>query len=361
MKRSSALEPSIFCGLLLLVVVIITLFINANSIGIFKNTLFHSMVPKAILKVQGNLVWAGGNFYYHRISDNLQKIDDSGKVVWEKKIKGQLLWLGLEGVILVEDNSLLMLDGVGKEVFQKADLPENIRVLCVKNDYLLLSGKLNDVEHGILLYGSGSTVWQLPIEGEIISGSLHPKGVYAVFHVIGDNAESKLIVIGPRGEYLVDSIFEVPLYQVKAVPHGICVMTGNKACLIGYDGELMWEYQLSGQVVRGDIGEDGYFAAVLEDDERILSQDVLHILIILSDEGQHICSYSLDAPATIVHNYQGHVYIVDNYGITVLSQEGLLLSYIKQKGIKQLTITDKNNIIANQEASSILLESPFGG
>jgi len=37
-----------------------------------------------------------------------------------------------------------------------------------------------------------------------------------------------------------------------------------------------------------------------------------------------------------------------------------LISNIKQKGIKQLTVADKNYIIANHETFSLLLESPMG-
>jgi len=361
MKERSALRPSIYCGLLLLLVLAITLLVNNKPIGYSKNALFQTLQPKILLEVQGDLAWAGGDSYYNYSDGSLKMMEETGKVLWDTKIKGQLLWIGEEGVIAAQDNMLLMLDGNGHEIFQKADLPDKPRVLCVQGKYLLLSGKLSGVEHGILLHDRGDIVWQIPLDGSIISGSLHPKGIYAVFSVIDNDAKSRLVVVGPRGDILIDSGHQLPLYRIRAVSQGICVITAYRAYLMDYDGRLLWEYGFQGQVLRGDIGSDGSVAAIVEEHAGSLSQDLHQVLIMLSEQGRHICSYSLDSRPNNVKVDKDRVYIVDDYGIMLLSREGLLLSKITQRGIKKLTFTDKNNIIVNLEASSLLLESPTGG
>jgi hypothetical protein len=361
MNTRSALRPSILCGLLLLVVLAITLVINTNPIGFSKNVLFQTQLPKIILKVQGELAWAGDHDYYNYYNGNLKKIRKSGKVLWDTKLKGELAWMGPEGVITLQDNFLLMLDSNGNEIFRKPDLPDRLKILCVQDKYLLLSGKLYDKDYGILLSDSGSTIWQLPLEGNIISGSVHNKGVYAAFNIINDNAKSRLVVTGPTGEILIDNTYQAPLYQIKAVSDGIGVIAGDRVYLMDYDGQLMWEYEFLGQVLRGDIGNDGSIAVIVEENTGNLSHNVHYILIMLSGQGKHVCSYSLDTRANSVEKYGDYIYIVDDDGIMVLSQEGLLVSNIKQKGIKKLTVTDKNYIIAHQEDNSVLLESSIGG
>jgi len=360
MRGRSALRPSVFCGLLLLVLLAITLVNNANPIGFSKNALFQAKLPETVLEVQGDLVWAGDQSYYNYHDGSLKRINRSGKVLWEVNLEGNLLWKGPEGVLVAQDNSLIMLDGSGAEIFRKVNMPDDLRVLWVQDKYLLLSGMLQGADYGILLYGSGSTVWQLPFEGNIISGSLHPKALFAVFNIIGYDARSRLQVVGPTGETVWEGTFQEPIYKIKAVEEGICAIAGDRACLLDYDGRPKWEHEFSGQVLRGDIGDDGSFAAVIKDHAGNLSQNIQHILIMLSSQGKEICSYSLDAPVNIVYKDRDHVYLVDDDGIMVLSQEGLLISNIKQKGIKQLTVADKNYIIANHETFSLLLESPMG-
>ncbi|NLZ51762.1 MAG: hypothetical protein GX892_01210 [Thermoanaerobacteraceae bacterium] len=361
MNRQFALRPSILCGLLLLVILAVTSALNTSPIGFSKNALFQTKTPKIILKVKGNLAWAGDNSYYNYYNGNLKKVRQSGEVIWDTELKGQLIWMGPEGILTLQDNLLLMLDSNGKELFQKSDLPDKLGILCIQNKYMLLSGKLYETDYAILLSDSGSTIWQLPLEGSIISGSVHPKGIYAALNIIDDNAKSRLVVIGPTGEILSDSIYSVPIFQVKAVSEGIGVIAGDKVFLMNNDGRLLWEYKFEGQVLRGDVGSDGFITVVVEEDIGNLSRDVYPVLIMLSRHGKHVCSYSLDTRANLVDKYGDFIYIVDDHGILVLSQEGLLVSNIKQKGIKELIVTDKNHIIAIQEDESVLFESSHGG
>lgn len=353
--------PSIFCGLLLLITLSITLALNTHPIGFSKNALFQTKTPHILLEVKGNLAWAGEDTYYNYYNSNLKKIRQNGKVMWDTKLKGQLVWMGPEGVITLQDNLLLMLDSDGKEIFQKPDLPDRLKALCVQNKYLLLSGKLYGADYGILLSDSGDTVWQLPLDGSIISGSVHPKGIYAAFNIIDDNAKSRLVVIGPTGEVLIDNSYETHIYQINAVSEGIGIIVDNRAFLIDYNGRLLWEYKFSGQVLRGDISNEGFITVVVEENIGTLSQDVHPILIMLSNHGKHVCSYSLDTRANLVDKHGDFIYVVDDYSIMVLSQEGLLVSNIRQKGIKELIFTDKNYIIAIQEDNSVLFESSRGG
>lgn len=361
MRGKSALRPSILCGILLLLVLAVTFVLNDNPIGFSKNALFQTKTPDPILQVQGKLAWAGGDFYYNYHKGNLKKISQRGKVLWDLKLNGKLLWMGPEGIIVQEDNLLSFLDDGGHEMFQKSDLSDVIRILCVRDKYLLLSGQFHGKDHGILLTDSGNTMWQLPLEGSIISGSVHPKGLYGVFNIIDENVKSKLVVIGATGQILIDNTYSEPLYQVEATPEGIGLIAGDRAIFMDYKGQLLWEHKFNGEVLRGDIGSDGFTTVVVKEKMGNLSQDVHYELIMLSRSGKKVCSYSLDTDVNLVDKYGDFIYIVDNYGIMILSREGLLVSSIRQKGIKELEVTDKNYIIAVFEDKSALFESAQGG
>jgi len=362
MDRRFALKPSIFCGLLLLLVLVISLVANTNPIGFSKNALFQTLSPKTILKVNGELAWAGQNYYYNYHEGSLKKLGESGKILWDKKVTGQLVWMGPEGVFMVQDNILIKFDSNGSEIFRKSNMTDKLRVLCVQNNYLLLSGKSLDAEYGILLSDSGNIMWQVPFEGNIISGSVDPKGVYAALNIINMDAKWMLALIGPTGQVLIEKTYQLPLYQIKVVPDGIGVIASDKAYVMDFYGNVIWEHKFKGRVLRGDIGNDGSIAVIVEENAGSLSQDVQNVLVILSGQGRHICSYSLDARPNIVINMADYIYIVDENGIMILSQEGLLLSKIKQKGIRKLTVVDKNYIITNYGDSGVLLKnSSVGG
>lgn len=361
MSRGTVLRPSIFCGLLLLVILAVTLILNTNPIGFSKNALFQTKSPNPILKVEGKLSWAGDDSYYNYHSGNLKKILSNGKAVWDLKLHENLLWMGPEGIVVMRDKLLTLLDSDGTEVFQTSDLPDKIRILCFQDKYLLLSGKLQSEEYGILLSDSGNIMWQLPFTGSIISGSVHPKGIYTALNIIDDKAMSRLVVIGSEGEILLDNTYSEPLYHVEAISQGIGVIAGDRAYLMDYDGKVLWEHKFKGQILRGDMGSDGFTIVVVEENMGNLSKDMYLQLIMISGIGKQVCSYSLDTRANLVEKYGDFIYIVDDYGVMVLSQEGLLVSNIKQKGIKELQVTDKNRIIAIQENESLLFESLYGG
>ena len=360
MSRRLPPKTSFLSGLLLVLILALTLVINTNPIGFSKNALFRVKAPEIILEVPGRLAWAGGNSYYNYYKGNLKKIQQNGRVIWNTTPEGRLLWMGPEGVIHAPGNSICMWDGSGEQIFEKKEFLEEPRILCVQKQYLLLSGKIQGREFAVLLHESGDVVWQVSFEGSLISGSVHTRGIYAVLNLIDDKAISRMIVVGSAGEILLNEAPSNLVYQVKAVEKGIGAIVTDRAYLMDYKGRPLWEYPFEGQAMRGDIGDDGFITVVVREKTGHLSQDARPKIIMLSPDGNTVCSYSLDTPPNLVDKSMDFIYIVDDYGVMVLSQEGLLVSNIKLKGIKELTLTKSNHIIAVQEDKSSLLQNPGG-
>jgi hypothetical protein len=220
---------------------------------------------------------------------------------------------------------------------------------------LLLSGKIQGTEYGVLLNELGDVVWQVPLNGSLISGSIHPKGIYAALNLIDDKAVSKMIVVGSTGIISWNDAPSTIVYQVKVVDEGIGAIVADRAFLMDHEGKTLWEYPFEGQVLRGDIGDDGFITVVVMEKIGHLSQDAHPKVIMLSPHGNIVCSYSLDNSPNLVNKSKDFIYIVDDYGVMVLSQEGLLVSNIKLKGIKELALAESNHIIAVQEDKSSLL------
>lgn len=360
MGRKFPAKPAFFSGLLLLIMLALTVAINTNPIGFSKNALFRVKTPEIILEVPGRLAWAGENTYYNYYKGNLKKIQQNGKAIWNTALDGQLLWMGPDGVINSQGNSIRMSDENGEPIFEKSDFVDEPRVLCVEKQYLLLSGKLKGAEYAILLNEYGNIIWQVPMEGSLISGSVHPKGIYAALNLIDDETMSRMVIVGLAGEILWNQPSSDLVYQVKAVNEGVGAIAAGRAFLMNDKGRPLWEYGFSGQVLRGDIGDDGFITVVVKEKTGHLSQDARPMLIMLSCDGNIVCSYSLDASPNLINKSKDYIYLADDYGIMVLSQEGLLVSNIKLKGIKELVLADSDHIIAVQEDKSSLLKNSGG-
>ena len=134
-------SASFFCGVLLILFLVLALVSNTNPIGFSKNALSRRERPGKILEYQGRLAWAGGNNYYNYNRGNLTKLQSTGNVLWKIVLDGDLLWMGPEGVVNKWGNSLYLFDETGKPIFEKSDFFEHVRVLCFQQNYLLLSVK----------------------------------------------------------------------------------------------------------------------------------------------------------------------------------------------------------------------------
>ncbi|MDD4568675.1 MAG: hypothetical protein PHE70_00895 [Tepidanaerobacteraceae bacterium] len=357
MNRKFPLKTSFFCGLLLVMILVLTLVNNVNPIGFSKNALFRIQKPETLLEVPGRLVCAGGDTYYNYYQGKLKKLQQNGEAIWDTILDG-VLWMGPEGVINACGDSLCMIDGNGKLIFEKRDFLKEPRVLCVQKDYLLLSGKVEKMECAVLLNESGAIIWQVPMEGSIISGSVHAKGTYVVINLIDKKATSKMVVVGPTGAILWNRTPSNIVYKVKVVPEGIGAIGAESAFIVDFEGRPLWEYLFDGQVLRGDIGDDGFITVVVREMAGHLSQDSRSKIIMLSPQGKEVCTYSLDHDPNIVYKAKDYVYIIDDYKVMVLSQEGLLVANIELKGIKELIPTERKGIIAIQEGKSSLLKKP---
>ena len=92
-KRLSS-KISLFAGLLLVMMLVLTLVNNENPIGYSKNALFRKNKPEKVLELSGPLAWAGGNSYYNYYKGNIKKIQLNGNAIWEMTVDGKLLWMG---------------------------------------------------------------------------------------------------------------------------------------------------------------------------------------------------------------------------------------------------------------------------
>ncbi|HHV17292.1 MAG TPA: hypothetical protein GXZ27_00285 [Thermoanaerobacterales bacterium] len=360
MSRRLSPKTSFLSGLILVLMLALTLVNNTNPIGFSKNALFRVKTPEIILEAPGRLAWAGEDTYYNYSKGNLKKIQQSGRAIWNDTPEGQLLWMGPEGVIISQGNTICMLDGNGELNFEKADFFEKPRILCVQKQYLLLTGRNQGYEFAVLLNESGDVVWQLPFKGSLISGSVHSKGIYTALNLVDEKVVSRMVVVGSTGEILWNETPSTLVYQVKVVDEGIGAIVSDRAFLMDYKGRLLWEYPFEGHVIRGDIGDDGFITVVVTEKIGQLSQYPRPKVIMLSSHGNLVCSYSLDNLPNLVNKSKDFIYIVDDYGVMVLSQEGLLVSSIKLKGIKELVPAESNHIIALQEDKSSLLGDPGG-
>lgn len=264
------------------------------------------------------MAWAGGDTYYNYYKGNLKKMQQNGRVVWNTTPEDNLLWMGPEGLIYTRGNSICVSDVNGKQIYEKPDFLEELQILCIQKQYLLLSGKIRGTEYAVLLNELGDIVWQVPLQGSIISGSVHVRGIYTALNLIDDKAVSRMVVVGPTGEILWNETPSNLVYQVKAVHEGIAAIVTDRAFLMDIKGRHLWEYRFEGQVLRGDIGNDGFITVVVREMTGQLSQDTRPKIIILSPNGNIVCSYSLDKTPNLVNKSEDFLYIVDDYGIMVL-------------------------------------------
>ena len=232
-------SASFFCGVLLILFLVLALVSNTNPIGFSKNALSRREKPEKIMECQGRLAWAGGNNYYNYNRGNLTKLQSTGNVLWKIVLDGDLLWMGPEGVVNKWGNSLYMYGETVDPVIEKSDFFEQIRVLCFKQNYLLLSGKNQGLEYAVLMNDLGGIMWQVPIGGTIISGSAHPKGTYVVLNIIDENAISKIVLIGPTGEVLWQETPSNIVFQVKIVKEGIITIAADRVFAIDFGKALI--------------------------------------------------------------------------------------------------------------------------
>lgn len=360
MSRRFLSKVSLFSGLLLVLVLVIALINGSNPIGFSKNALFRAKAPETILEVPGELAWAGGDTYYNYDKGNLKKIRQNGEVIWDTVLKDKLLWMGPEGLVYSKDDTFFVLDTNGEPVYEKSNFLNDPRILCVQKQYLLLSGKSEDVEYAMLLNKSGDIVWQVPLHGSIISGSIHPKGIYAALNIIDDKATFRIAIVNFIGEILWEETFSDSVYQVKTVDGGIGAILADKALLADTKGRHLWEYCFKGQVLRGDIGDDGFITAVIKEVASYLSQEVHLKIMTLTPNGNIVCSYSLDDTPNFVRKSDDFLYLVDDYGIMILSKEGLLVSNIVLRNVTKLVPAEPNHIIAVQHNKSSLIQNSHG-
>lgn len=354
-KRLSS-KISLFAGLLLVMMLVLTLVNNENPIGYSKNALFRKNKPEKVLELSGPLAWAGGNSYYNYYKGNIKKIQLNGNAIWEMTVDGELLWMGPEGIILKTGSTLYMLDEMGEPVFEKSDFLNDPRVLCVNNEYILLSGKINANEYAVLLSLSGDIMWQLLIDGSVISGNVDGKGVYSILNIIDKKAESNISLIGSKGQIIWDKTYKDIVFQTRIVASGIGFIREDKTNFTDFQGKILWEHPFEGQVIRGDIGYDGYISVVVRESAGHLSQDSRPKIIMFSSQGEEVCTYTLERDPKFVKKSDNYLYIVDDYGIMVLSQEGLMVTNIELNGVKELVLVEPGGIIAIQENKSTLLK-----
>ena len=78
--------------------------------------------------------------------------------------------------------------------------------------------------------------------------------------------------------------------------------------------------------------------------------------MMLSSKGKLIWSYSLNRAVNIVKKSEDFVYVADDFGILILSREGLLVSKVDLKGVNELVLAEPESIIAVQSGSSCLFK-----
>ena len=71
-------------------------------------------------------------------------------------------------------------------------------------------------------------------------------------------------------------------------------------CLLLALEKALYEYPFEGEILRGDIGDDGFAAVVVREKTGNLSQDSGLKILMLSSKGKLIWSYSLNRAVNIV-------------------------------------------------------------
>ena len=95
--------------------------------------------------------------------------------------------------------------------------------------------------------------------------------------------------------------------------------------------------------MRGDIGDDGFTVVVVCEKTGNLSQDSNLKILMLSSKGKLIWSYSLNRAVNIVKKSEDFVYVADDFGILILSREGLLVSKVDLKGVNELVLQNRKH------------------
>jgi len=356
-----SLRVSLLCGIAILLILGFLLLDNNTPIVLSKNALFRVNKPEEVMRLSGQLTHAGGDTFYHYHKGILYSLNSAEEILWKKRLNGEtLLWMGPEGILTAYKNTLKLWDSDDNLSFERNDLLQDMRVLSVRGDYWLISGKLDGKEHVALINSGGSILWYTPLTEGLISADVTSSAIYAAINLINDKLSGKLVLINSAGSYLWEKSYPTMLLQVKLLDFGVAVIAEDKVFAVDYEGNALWEYAYKGPILRGDIGDDGYTAVVVKESSGNLNVKEDFKIIMISREGKNLWTFSLESRGEQVRRGKEVVYIVDESGILVLSREGLLISKLALKGVRDIEETPFGDLIAVGEKVSSLIKLSHG-
>ena len=360
MGRKS-LKISLLCGVALLLIFALLLLDNNTPIVLSKNALFKVNKPEVLIQLPGQLAWAGDNTFYHLDKKVLRKLNINQRILWERNLDGDLLlWMNSRGILTADKDTVKLWDKDKTLCFERQDFLQNAKVLSAKGDYWLFSGKIEGNSHGALIDSDGDIMWYIPLSESVISGDVTSSGLYAVLNLLDEELKGKILLVGSKGAVLWEKSCGTMFFQVRVLDFGVVAIAEDRAFAIDYNGKKIWEYAFNGQVVRGDIGDDGYTVAVVKGDSSNLNIKDDFNIIMISREGTNLWTYGFRSFIKQIQKGKDFVYIADESGVYVLSREGLLTSKLALSGVGNIEETPFGDLIVIGEKKSSLIKFSDG-
>lgn len=357
MNRKIPVNSMMFSGILLVLVIILMIVADSNPIGLSKNALSKTQKTREILRLSGKTACTGGDGFFNFDRGVMKRVDSSGRVVWQKSMEGkELLWMGPGGFAAAGGSILEMWNAAGELEFQKDNFLGSPAVLSFEGDYILFSGKLQGREYAALVNTKGVVLWQIPLEGRIISGQTSKSGSYTVVNLMAENLSGKMVFINSEGTIMWQIERPVMMLLSGFVPDGAEAVAEDRVFKVDFEGHVTREHIFEDPIFRGDLGQDGYAVVAVNQREAKLTSEQQPKIIMLDPDCRVKWSYVLERQPLNIKKYGELVYIVYNDEIMVLSREGLLTYSIKSENVNGIDVVDASRIIINHDDGSSLLD-----
>jgi len=356
-NRKIPVNGMMFSGILLVLVIILMIVTDSNPIGLSKNALSKAQKTREIFRLSGETAWTGDDGFFNFDRGIMKRVDSSGKVVWQKDLKAKdLLWMGPGGFVAAQDGILEMWNAAGELEFQKDNFLGSPEVLSFEGNYILFSGKVREKEYAALVNIKGVVLWQIPLEGSIISGQASKSGSYAVLNLMAENLSGKMVFINSEGTVMWQIARPVMMLLSGFAPDGTEAVGEDRVFKADFEGRVTREHIFEEPIFRADIGQDGYAVVAVNQREAKLTCQQQPKIIMLDPDCRVKWSYVLERQPLNIKKCGEFVYIVYNDEILVLSREGLLTCSIKSGNVKGIDVVDASRIIINHDDGSSLLD-----